>query len=124
MNVSNEMLDHLETLAREATKWTPRQCELRRHADGSYYALQSAYIGDTLITLGDTYENSGTDWAFVAHANPDAVLALIDEVHWLRGLVKAAFVEGTRAATRGIHTAASEDHWWAQSLSRQSVEAR
>jgi hypothetical protein len=68
----------------KATMWTPDQCEMKVDPDDGYvFAPQGATIGDTLIQLGDTYDGSGDDWVFIAHARTD-IPALLDEVSRLR----------------------------------------
>lgn len=73
-------LDLAAILARAdaATAWRPDECDLRDD-DGEPWAPQGATLGETLITLGDTYDSSAVDWCFVAHARED-VPNLIREV--------------------------------------------
>lgn len=76
-------LDAIEARANAATMWAPDECDVRVDPeDGYVYAPQGATLGDTLIQLADTYEDSGHDWAFLAHARTD-VPALVAEVRRL-----------------------------------------
>ncbi len=53
-----EVLEKLELLDREAT---PGPWKWDRALKNRDYIAQGSYLGETLITLGDTYENSGAD---------------------------------------------------------------
>jgi hypothetical protein len=52
---------------------------------------QGSYLGNTLIMMGDSYENGAEDGDFIAHA-PRDISALIKEVERLRELLNE--VEG------------------------------
>lgn len=54
------------------------------------YVPQCSYLGDTLICLADTYENSREDCAFVSHARtmtPLACKALLTAIEGLEPMV-------------------------------------
>lgn len=53
------------------------------------YVPQGAHLGETLISLDDTYENSQADCDFIAHARED-VPSLLKEVERLRKIEKLA----------------------------------
>jgi len=73
----------IKARANDATEWKPEDCEFDVQPDGWVNVRQGARIGETLIMLDDTYENSGKDWQFIAHARQD-IPALIHEVERLR----------------------------------------
>ncbi len=91
-------LDAIEARANAATMWRPDECELRDE-DGEPWAPQGATLGETLITLGDTYDGSASDWCFVAHARTD-VPALVARVRELEVQVAAAQPAVARDALR------------------------
>lgn len=68
--------------------------DLRAIRERMEKATKWTYLGETLIMLGDTYENSDEDWAFVAYARQD-VARLLDEVERLQK-AEAAMVEADR----------------------------
>jgi len=53
---------------------------MRVASDGHVYVPECSHLGETLISLDDTYENSGNDCAFIAAADPSTVLALLDRL--------------------------------------------
>lgn len=53
------------------TPWKPSDCDIRDMGTEDAYAHQGATLGDTLVTLGDTYEGAQEDWRFLAHAYED-----------------------------------------------------
>lgn len=71
-------LDALEKLAREATQaewaWDGMTVDAE---DGYVYVPECSYLGETAICLSHVYEGGGRDCAFIAAANPQAILALI-----------------------------------------------
>ena len=95
--ITAERLAEIEARANAATMWAPDECDLQVDPDDGYvYAPQGATLGHTLITLGDTYEDSGADWSFVAHARTD-VPALVAEVRRLAAALEIARREGAEA---------------------------
>jgi hypothetical protein len=83
--MTDEELKAIEKRVNAGTQWTPDKCNIRppdpNDPDDYLYAPQGATIGGTLITLDDTYEDSGPDWNFVAHARQDvkALLKVLKE---------------------------------------------
>lgn len=88
--MDDEKLASIEARATAATEWAFDECDLRLDgSDGSTFALQGAMLGQTLVTLGDTYEGCNEDWTFLAHARAD-VPALVAEVRRLRAIIDSA----------------------------------
>lgn len=80
-----------ERLAK-ATRWAADDCEICTCEDGDIFVHQGATLGDTLIQLEDTYEGSGDDWNFLAHAPADLEY-LLSQIDALRA-ERDALMEG------------------------------
>ena len=63
---ANALLEAREkiTFRREPQEWSRRKVD----DEGYVYIPQGSYLGDTLVMLGDTYENSAKDCDYVALA--------------------------------------------------------
>jgi hypothetical protein len=83
--IKQELRDIIE-LSDKATpapwKWTDES----KDDDALPYVAQCAYLGDTLITLCDTYENSREDCALASRSRnltPKMARALLGMIEWL-----------------------------------------
>lgn len=73
----------IEDRANATSMWSADECGIKYiGADKYAYVPQCAHLGETLICLDDTYENSTEDWQFLAHARTDipALIAYIKEL--------------------------------------------
>lgn len=87
--MNEDTLKEIEHRLNSGVQWTPDECEIKVDPDDGYvYTRQGAMLGDTLIQLGDTYEDYQADWLFCAHARQD-MRALVSEVRRLQRLQAA-----------------------------------
>jgi hypothetical protein len=82
--MTDQELLEIETRLNSGEQWKPSDCEMKVDVeDGYIYVEQCDTIGDTLIQLGDSYENYQDDWVFIAYARED-MRKLVEEVKRLR----------------------------------------
>jgi hypothetical protein len=70
--------EQLEAIRQRAENATPGPWKWSGQTEGGFIP-QGAYLGDTLILLGDHYENYKEDATFIAHARTD-IPALLDHI--------------------------------------------
>lgn len=89
--MTEEELNEIEVRANAATMWTPDECEISKTEwdECPYYVGQGATLGNTLIQLADTGDNSTEDWMFIAYARTD-IPCLIAEVRRLQAIERLA----------------------------------
>jgi hypothetical protein len=78
--------EQLEDIRQRAENATPGPWKWVGQTEGGFIP-QGAYLGDTLILLGDHYENYKEDATFIAHARTDIPL-LLDHIAELEAEVK------------------------------------
>lgn len=82
--ISDETIEELRALLEKAEDIIPLEWDDRKEDDDGYVFIpQCSYLGSTLISLADTYENSGYHCDLVAES-VNALPALLDEVVRLR----------------------------------------
>lgn len=83
--MDSKRLEEIEARASAATMWSPDECyesDPQNEDDLPPCAPQGAHLGDTLVMLDHTYDNSRADWSFLAHVRED-VPALVERIREL-----------------------------------------
>lgn len=82
-------IDEIRERAEKATKGPWEWSGRKEDADGFIYHPQGSYLADTLILLGDTYEDDHLDLDFIAHSRED-IPYLLNRIKELEGLLGEA----------------------------------
>lgn len=81
----NDIRKRAEAATEGPWKWSGR----KEDEKGFVYHPQGSYLSDTLITLGDTYEDDHHDLDFIANSRTD-IPNLLSEIDRLQGELKQA----------------------------------
>ncbi len=126
MSRIEEIKERTEKARKGPWEWDGRIVE----KDGSIYHPQGSYLADTLICLGDTYEDDHFDLDFIAHARED-IPYLLTELSAARKEIEELKAERDEAVRviENLYSCKYEPdkmlciiQRWRQSLSAKEVE--